>query len=91
MSRLGAERWRAVSPHLDRALSLCAEDRAALVLALKQSEPSVAADLEALLEEDLALDRVGFLEGRPDVPGATAATGGEEGGRNPRSGPYRPS
>ena len=67
MSNLSPERWRAVSPHLDRALDLSDAERAACVESLRAQDPALAADLEALLEEHRTLTRHGFLE-QPAAP-----------------------
>ena len=67
MSNLSPERWRAVSPHLDRALDLPDAERAACVETLRAQDPSLAADLEALLEEHRTLTRHAFLE-QPAAP-----------------------
>jgi eukaryotic-like serine/threonine-protein kinase len=60
--RLGPERWRAVSPHLDRAFDLAGEERDAFLRSLREQDPQVAADLETLLARREALSRDGFLE-----------------------------
>jgi serine/threonine protein kinase/ligand-binding sensor domain-containing protein len=69
VSRLDPVRWQAVSPYLDRALTLNDADCAALIAALRERQPAVAADLEALLDAERALDRDGFLE-RPPLSGS---------------------
>ncbi|HTR02611.1 MAG TPA: serine/threonine-protein kinase [Thermoanaerobaculia bacterium] len=73
MSVLTGDRWRAVEPHLDRALELDAAGRAALLDALRSSDPAVAADLEALLAERDDAERRGFLEAVPAAPAASLA------------------
>jgi tetratricopeptide (TPR) repeat protein len=65
MSALGRHRWQAVSPYLDEALEMTGEEQARLLASLQATEPSVAADLEALLAERDALNRGGFLEDPP--------------------------
>jgi eukaryotic-like serine/threonine-protein kinase len=71
MSKLGPERWRAVSPYLDRALSLSEGDRAALLRSLREQQPALAADLERLLGEHRAAIGESFLAHpvvRPPAP-----------------------
>ncbi len=68
--RLSGERWRALDPHLDRALGLSEEERGAFLETLRAQDASLAADLEALLERHGALRRERFLE---DAPAALAA------------------
>ncbi len=63
MSALSDDRWRVVSPYLDRALEMAVEDRAAWLASLRAEDPTLAADVESLLEERSALSRERFLEG----------------------------
>jgi hypothetical protein len=58
---LQADRWHALSPHLDRALELTAEQRVAWLDALRAQDNTLAADLERLLEDarDLSRERFG--------------------------------
>ena len=59
--------WRAVSPHVDQALEMDEEERAAWLAALRDENPVLAAQLETVLAEHEALAREGFLE-RPPIP-----------------------
>jgi eukaryotic-like serine/threonine-protein kinase len=59
-------RWDAVSPYLDQALELGADERTTWMAGLRAQDPALAADLEALLEEGATAGREGFLEG--DAP-----------------------
>ena len=65
---LSPERWRALAPHLDRALDLPAEERTAVLASLRQEDPALANDLAAALERRASLEREGFLEGAPVAP-----------------------
>lgn len=67
MSKLTADRWRAVSQHLDRVLELPEEERAAWLSAFRRQNPQPATDLEELVEEHRTLTRQGFLE-QPAAP-----------------------
>ena len=62
------ERWRVLSPHLDRALELSGGERAVWLASLRGEDPALAHDLEALLIEHEALDQEGFLAGAPPAP-----------------------
>ena len=68
MSVLSQDRWRVVSPHLDRALELTGDERAAWIEALRAEDPVLATDLVALLDERAALSREGFLAGAVPIP-----------------------
>jgi serine/threonine protein kinase/tetratricopeptide (TPR) repeat protein len=57
---LSPERWRRVSPYLDRALE--DGDAAQLIAGLRAEDPSLAADLERLLAAHGDLGREGFLD-----------------------------
>ncbi|MFN7967039.1 MAG: protein kinase [Acidobacteriota bacterium] len=63
MSMFGAERWRTLSPHLDRLLDLSPEERSAALESLRLEDPDLAQELAALLEEHMALESQGFLSG----------------------------
>ena len=80
MSMLSRDRWQAVSPLLDRALEMADEERTAWLRSLREQDPALAADLEMLLDERVALSREGFLEGtaprRPELPSLAGQTFG---------------
>ncbi|MBP7146751.1 MAG: serine/threonine protein kinase [Acidobacteria bacterium] len=61
MTPFTAERWRQLSPHLDRLLGTCGAERGAALAALRRADPGLAAELESLLLEHEALEREGFL------------------------------
>jgi serine/threonine protein kinase/Tfp pilus assembly protein PilF len=65
MSILTGDRWRALSPYLDRALDLSAEERDPWLAKLHLENPAVASDLQTLLDERETLSRHGFLAGVP--------------------------
>ncbi len=60
-----SERWRLVSPHLDQALDLSGEERRWYLAALAREAPTLAADLERLLDEERALRDERYLEHDP--------------------------
>jgi eukaryotic-like serine/threonine-protein kinase len=68
MHTLDPDRWQAVSAYLDQALALPEEERAAWIESLRRQNQSVAADVEALLEEHRVLERERFLETAPESP-----------------------
>jgi len=49
------DRWLLVSPHLDEALELTAEERRGYLAELGIADPAVAADLDLLVGEEQAL------------------------------------
>jgi serine/threonine protein kinase/Flp pilus assembly protein TadD len=57
-----SERWRLVSPYLDQALELPAEERQRYLTDLASEDPALAADLELLLGEERALRDEKYLE-----------------------------
>jgi serine/threonine protein kinase len=62
-----ADRWRVVSPYLDRALEMEPDKRTAWLASLAAENPTLAAEVEALLAEREALSREGFLDGSPPL------------------------
>ncbi len=62
---LDLERWQALSPLLDRALELDGGERTAWLGKLWESDPALAAEVQALLDERASVDREGFLEHSP--------------------------
>jgi len=70
------ERWRAVSPHLDRALELSGSERETWLATLRAQDAQLAADVQALLDERDAVSREGFLEGGAGpLPGQASLAG----------------
>ena len=76
MAKLTPERWRHVSPHLDRALELPDDARRIWLADLRASDASLADDLETLLEELPMANREAFLGGSAFPPPAEAALAG---------------
>src|SRR5688500_8198483 len=68
MPPLSPERWRAVAPHLDRALDLPTGERGAWLASLDVHDAALAADLRMLLAEHDALHEAGFLERSVPLP-----------------------
>jgi len=62
VAALDNDRWRVVSPYLDRALEMTVEERVAWLAVLRAEDETLAADLQALLDERRALSQEGFLE-----------------------------
>jgi serine/threonine protein kinase/Flp pilus assembly protein TadD len=64
-----SRRWRRISPYLDHVLDLDTGEREAWLDALRQSDATLAADVEAVLTEHRILDAQHFLEdGAPMFP-----------------------
>jgi len=57
-----SDRWRIVSPHLDRLLDLPTEDRRGYLDGLAGDDPTLAADLERLLGDERAVRDEQYLE-----------------------------
>src|SRR5215472_4558940 len=56
--------WLAISPHLEAALEMPAEERVAWLDGLRRQDPALAEEVEALLEHSQQAAEEGFLEGR---------------------------
>jgi serine/threonine protein kinase len=61
MRRLDPERWRILSPQLDAGLEMSGADRRRWLASIRMGDPSLADDLQALLEECDALHETDFL------------------------------
>jgi len=85
MSTLSPDRWKAASPYLDQALEMPVEARAGWLETIRRQNPSLAADVEALLSEQQRMVGKGFLEASPDLPtpGAGGALGLTDPGEKP--------
>ena len=77
MSTLTPERWRELSPHLDHALSLPEEERAAWLQLFQQQNPELGEILCKLLEEHDAVASEHFLENRPEQPMEESSLAGQ--------------
>ena len=61
------DRWRLLSPLLEHALDLPVEERDAWLAAQRRRDPKLAAEIEALLDEERALHSEQFLEQGPSA------------------------
>ncbi len=77
MSSESRDRWRIVSPYLDRALEIADGEREAWLESLRAEDPDLASEVEALLEERRTLSREGFLEDDALKPPASASLAGQ--------------
>jgi eukaryotic-like serine/threonine-protein kinase len=68
---MDAERWRRLSPLLDRALDKEGEARVRWFAALRARDPALAAEIAGLVAEAESLERDGFLERPPAHPGTS--------------------
>jgi len=68
MSTHGPDWWQAVSPFLDQVLGMTEEVRAEWLSSLREQNPDLATQLEALLHEHRALVQERFLDQEPAVP-----------------------
>lgn len=64
---MDADRWRALSPLLDRALELSEAERASWLDALRRDAPAWASEIDAMLCEADAVERSAYLEQGPDA------------------------
>jgi serine/threonine-protein kinase len=62
MSAVDRERWRLLSPYLERALEMEDGERTTWLETLRGDDPALAEELEGLLDERDDLRRAGFLE-----------------------------
>ena len=62
MPPINPERWRVLSPFLDQALEIAADDRAAWLATLSARDASLAADLAAILAQQDRVRQSQFLE-----------------------------
>jgi serine/threonine protein kinase/tetratricopeptide (TPR) repeat protein len=69
---LSPDRWRALSPYLDEALSLTSDDRVAWLAALRDRDPALGDDLAGLLAEHDGLQASRYLENAGDIGPAAA-------------------
>jgi len=60
--------WQRLSPLLDEALDLPAEQRAQWLARLRDHDPELAAEIDTLLDEARAVGDEGFLEHTPEGP-----------------------
>jgi serine/threonine protein kinase/Tol biopolymer transport system component len=76
MSKLSPDEWQALSPRLDEALGMTDDERSIWFSTLRAENPTLAHQLEALLEEHRELSEEGFLDERPvGLPGAPGLSG----------------
>jgi serine/threonine protein kinase len=65
MSPLTPDQWLALSPYLDTALDMSAEERGIWLASLREGNPTLADQLEILLDNHRALLDEGFLDSSP--------------------------
>ena len=71
MSKLSPDQWQALSPRLDEALGMTDEARATWFSTLRAENPTLARQLEILLQEHRVLSEEGFLDEQPvELPAA---------------------
>jgi serine/threonine-protein kinase len=77
MPRFSKDDWEALNPLLDEALELPAEARAAWLARHRVSHPTVAAEIEVLLDQEAATDFDEFLgpDQAPLAPAVSSLTG----------------
>ena len=74
MPALSADRWRTVSPYLDQALEMAADQRASWLASIRARDAALAADLGALLADHVEVHESHFLEQAVPLPRAGLAS-----------------
>jgi eukaryotic-like serine/threonine-protein kinase len=64
----GPERWRVLSPYIDQALETSPSELSTWIESLRAQDQTLAADLDELLRERVALHSERFLEHSPTLP-----------------------
>jgi eukaryotic-like serine/threonine-protein kinase len=80
MEAITRTHWQLISPYLDRALDLPADERAPFMASLRDTDPVLADQLETLIEEQESARRDGFLSGAPVSRPAVSVAGQRIGG-----------
>ncbi len=75
MPGLSPDQWRALSPYLDQALDCSPEERAAWLASLREQNPNIAAQLQALLNDHHQLEDEGFLQAGAAIPSSASLAG----------------
>jgi len=77
MSSFSPEKWSALSPYLDKALTLASEERVVWLEALRTENPELARQLQDLLNEHEAVRQEQFLEKGPSAPQSSPGLAGQ--------------
>ncbi len=79
MARLSKDNWEALRPLLDEALDLSADARPAWLAQHRISHPTLAAEVEELLNREAEVDREGFLSPgeQPEMPEGSSSLAGQ--------------
>src|SRR5262249_48594423 len=72
---IGGERWKALSPHLDRAFEMTVQERGPWLEELASDDPALAAELCGLLDEHKLLSEGRFLEQTVSIVNQAARPG----------------
>ena len=77
MFPLSKDHWHALSPFLEQGMEMDRDERRVWLERVRETHPTLADDVQALLDEHEALDREGFLEGHITRPGARPSIEGQ--------------
>ena len=77
MSTPSPDQWQEISPYLDHALSLPAEERASWLADFRAKNCDLSGLLETLLDEHRELSQENFLEAQPPRPASEPCLTGE--------------
>ncbi len=75
MSKLNPDQWQVLSPRLDEALEMTDDERSTWFATMRAENPTLARQLEMLLQEHQELSQEGFLEERPVGMGSPGLAG----------------
>ena len=63
MPPITPDRWRILSPYLDEALDIAADQRPAWLASISERDAALATDLKAMLAEHEVVNQAGFMDG----------------------------
>jgi serine/threonine protein kinase len=77
MSALSPDQWHVLSPYLDRALTLSEEERPRWLAAIREENPTLADQLQELLDERRVVAQKAYLEKSPTLPPLSPGLSGQ--------------
>src|SRR6516162_11698253 len=77
MFKVSPGQWQTISPLLDEALEMTVEQRASWFSMLRTENPTLASQIEILLEEHRVLSEEGFLDEQPAELAGTSGLAGQ--------------
>lgn len=77
MTPLRPDQWQLLSPYLDKALTLSAEQRASWLEALRAQNRDLAEQIQTLLNSEVAVEQEAYLERGPTLPTGNPFSAGQ--------------